>query len=158
MAWLDAFKVWTTLIALSFLLATGSYLLIPERLPLLQRRSDALANAASESGFVVVDAMQTKEIISSGLRLLLDARPTIAFQEGHLPTALSFPNANRDRAYLELSPILSPEQPLVVYCSSATCDDALELAKFLTSMGHKDIVLYLGGVADWVENGGELDQ
>ena len=101
----------------------------------------------------VVSLEQAKEIVSSGQVLLLDARSLADFDSGHLPGAISFPNATRSDALYEFAALLQGDQPLLVYCSGKTCDDALHLALFLQEHGFQKILLFIGGVHAWREAG-----
>ena len=92
-------------------------------------------------------------MVLAGEVLVLDARLPGDFDSGHLPGAVSFPNASRSEAFYELAALLQPEQALLVYCSGKTCDDALQLALFLREQGSKKIHLFADGFPAWKEAG-----
>jgi rhodanese-related sulfurtransferase len=88
--------------------------------------------------------------------LLLDARRSEAYAEGHLPGALSLPvweeglqakiaglasgaNAARADAYL----------PVLIYCAGGDCEDSRLLAVQLRHAGHRNLRVYTGGFPDW---------
>jgi rhodanese-related sulfurtransferase len=42
---------------------------------------------------------------------------------------------------------------LVVYCSGWSCNDSYDLARRLQDKGFRDLLLYRGGMEDWLEKG-----
>lgn len=142
---------WIVILTVSAVLGTAAQLLRPHPLPWMESRAGRLHKMATELDIPTATPESVQQAIDSGSCLIFDARPPELFAQGHLPTALSFPNADRDRFYQDFAPILTPDQEIVVYCSESACDDALELAKFLRRMGHEHITLFTGGIAEWTD-------
>jgi len=97
----------------------------------------------------MVDTRQMKEITAQGSHLILDARTLAEYDQGHLPGAMSLPYSDFEDSFIALAPLLSPTDPLVVYCSSRTCDDALLLAQRLQEVGFENLSLYVDGWEGW---------
>jgi rhodanese-related sulfurtransferase len=119
----------------------------------VQDHSQSPFAKARAAGIDIVSLEQAREVVSGSGVLVLDARSASDFDKGHLPGAISFPNATRSESYYELAALLQPEQPLLVYCSSKTCDDALQLALFLREQGSQKIHLFADGFEAWREAG-----
>ena len=119
----------------------------------MQDHSQSPFAKARAAGIDIVSLEQAREVVSGSGVLVLDARSASDFDKGHLPGAVSFPNATRSESYYELAALLQPEQPLIVYCSSKTCDDALQLALFLREQGSQKIHLFADGFEAWREAG-----
>lgn len=85
--------------------------------------------------------------------LVLDARPEIFYRLGHVPYALTLPRETFDKAYTLLRGRLETDLavPLVVYCSSATCEDSELVQKALQKIGFTHVALFRGGWGEWTE-------
>ena len=83
--------------------------------------------------------------------LVLDARPEIFHRLGHVPSALSLPRDDFEVGYAALKAKLEADrsQPLVIYCSSSSCEDSGLVKKSLKTLGYSNIALFEGGWAAW---------
>jgi rhodanese-related sulfurtransferase len=54
--------------------------------------------------------------------------------------------------------LLTPEQPIVVYCSGPECDESLKLGEILITAGYTNIALFAGGMTAWTEAGYEVQR
>lgn len=125
----------------------------PHPIPWIEDHSQSVDSKARAAGIRVVTLEQAREMVANGSALVLDARAGVEFDLGHLPGAVSFPNATRSDAFYELAGLLQGDQPLLVYCWSKSCDDALELALFLRAQGSKNVHLFAGGFNAWRDAG-----
>ena len=87
-----------------------------------------------------------------GEALWIDARPDEQFASEHVPGALQL---NEDR-WNELLPQMlaaySPEKRVVVYCSSQSCNLAVEVAKRLRQEAQlKNVFVLQGGWEEWLK-------
>jgi rhodanese-related sulfurtransferase len=97
------------------------------------------------------------EELSEGLRqnkiVLIDARPAVEFQAGHLPGAVSYP--------VETLPGRIDEFPLgktlVTYCRGPYCIDADEASILLAAYGYP-VKRLEEGVAEWQQAGYPLEK
>ena len=91
--------------------------------------------------------------------------PRLFFHPPLLPASFpvacfrSLPAPGNEPAFLDLAESLSHDlaRPLVAYCSSIDCTDALDLALALRDRGFTDVRLYPGGFAEWSRWGGPLE-
>ncbi|MGA0332616.1 MAG: rhodanese-like domain-containing protein [Kiritimatiellia bacterium] len=111
----------------------------------------SLSAQAAELGISVIDTLQMREIVRSGSHLILDARKTSDYDDGHIPTAFSVPVSKFEESFPMIAPMLLPDTPLVVYCSGPQCDDALRLIERMREAGVEAAVLYLEGMEGWNE-------
>lgn len=88
--------------------------------------------------------------------VLLEALPEPYYRDGHLPGARWFPH---ERAR-ELAAVAAPrkDDPVVVYCASATCRNSHVAAQALRDLGYRDVRVYAGGKADWADAGLPLER
>ncbi len=81
--------------------------------------------------------------------MVLDARPAVFFELGHVPGALSLPRDNFEEAYVRLGMNSAKGRALVVYCASDTCEDAGVVRAALVRLGHAKIMIFHGGWSGW---------
>ena len=141
------------ILLLALFLGTLAQLVRPVAIPWLEDHSQSPLAKARAAGVDLVSLEQAQAMVLAGQVLILDARSLADFDAGHLPGAVSFPNATRGESYYELAALLQPEQALLVYCSSKICDDALQLALFLREQGSQKIHLFADGFQAWREAG-----
>ncbi|MBA2479280.1 MAG: rhodanese-like domain-containing protein [Planctomycetes bacterium] len=83
-------------------------------------------------------------------RVVIDVRPRAAYDQGHVPGAISLAfRAGRfeaDPFTLTTSP---PSGTIVVYCSDADCGDGQLAAASLSAALGRPIVVYIPGYAAW---------
>jgi rhodanese-related sulfurtransferase len=108
--------------------------------------------------------MSVKEISRLALsEALLSRLPPIVFEaldrkyydDGHIPTARILPPAEIDRVS---SIVADREQAIVLYCASASCRNSHQAAANLEKQGYRNVAVYPGGKADWVEAGLRLEK
>lgn len=82
--------------------------------------------------------------------VVLDARPGVFFEMGHLPGArnLSREQFEKDFAAFEVSSTLK-RKTLLVYCSDVSCEDGAIVARTLQQRGLGPLRLFQGGFVEW---------
>lgn len=82
--------------------------------------------------------------------LILDARPSLFFDQGHVPGALNLSRQDFARDYRRLSPALKAvDRPIVVYCSGGDCHDSRLVANALLTLGFSNVTVFTGGWEVW---------
>lgn len=87
--------------------------------------------------------------------LVLDARPSVFFEQGHVPGALNLARDDFARDYRHLAPALQPatDKPTIVYCSGGDCHDSRLVANALLSLGFSNVRVFTGGWEEWSKAG-----
>jgi rhodanese-related sulfurtransferase len=142
-----------SLLALSVAAGLGARSLSSDPLPWRQDWSRQVEQKAVASGVRLVTLAETRAIVARQDHLLLDARPNRDYLAGHLPASFSLPALELDTYLPQVLPLLSPAQPLLVYCSGTSCDESLQLAELLRRQGFTNLVLFAGGMAEWQQAG-----
>lgn len=108
-----------------------------------------------ESLSEVLSLEEFADFVENKRGLVLDARPEVFHRLGHVPGALSLPRDDFDNAYSKLKERLenNRSQPLAIYCSSVSCEDAGLLKKALTILGFTEPKIFEGGWAEWTSAG-----
>lgn len=96
---------------------------------------------------------QAKPLVETGEVILVDARPRLTYDAGHIPRAVSLPEneiAAKIGAFYSTYPPSSTR--LVIYCSSINCGSSAKLASLLTQKyGYRDVQYVPGGYLDWLQ-------
>ncbi|MES2572053.1 MAG: rhodanese-like domain-containing protein [Verrucomicrobiota bacterium] len=101
-----------------------------------------------------VNVVTLEEVISLISRpeevLVLDARPRIFYDLGHLPGAR---NLSREQFEIDLASLETilrvPGRNLLIYCSDISCEDGAHVAAALQERGMGPLLLFPGGFAEW---------
>ncbi len=107
---------------------------------------DAYRTQRHEFEKVTIDELRNR--LRAGKTVLIDARPRVEYQAGHLPQALSIPLDELERRLDELP----RNRTLIVYCRGPLCviaDDALAV---LAEQGRR-VARLEEGVAEWQQAG-----
>jgi rhodanese-related sulfurtransferase len=116
----------------------------------VERALDAYRQRRHEFEQISADDLRAR--LRNGEVVLLDVRPRVEYETGHLPDAVSIPVDELERRLSELP----PNKTIVAYCRGPYCvyaDDALEL---LAERGWK-VARLEEGVAEWQQAGYMLE-
>ena len=138
-----------TLVALALTLGTLAQTVSPNRIPWHADWSRYVETKALAAGLTLATLADVQDMVRAQTHLLLDARPVSDYDRGHLPGALSLPQTELDTFYPQIMPLLTPDQPVLVYCSGKECDESFLLSEFLRKQGHTNLSLFVGGYLAW---------
>ena len=100
-------------------------------------------------------AALSEALLSRSPPVVLEALDRKYYDSGHLPGARMLPPAEADRV---ASIVADKDQAIVVYCASVTCQNSHQAAAQLQKHGYRNVAVYTGGKADWVEAGLRLER
>src|SRR5882724_2260965 len=86
-----------------------------------------------------------EKLLAEGGVLLLDVRTPKEFQDGHIPSAKSFPMMGFSERLKELPK--DKTQPVLVYCSNGV--RSAKAARILYGEGYRDVYDLSGGLHAW---------
>jgi rhodanese-related sulfurtransferase/DNA-binding MarR family transcriptional regulator len=112
---------------------------------------DAYLTRRHEFEKVTID--EVRDRLRAGKAVLLDARPEVEYQAGHLPQAISIPLDELERRLDELP----RNRTLVVYCRGPLCVIADDALAALSERGRK-VARLEQGVAEWQQAGLALER
>jgi rhodanese-related sulfurtransferase/DNA-binding MarR family transcriptional regulator len=95
-----------------------------------------------------IDRDSLHEMVAVGEALIVDVRPVVEFEYGHLPDAVSAPLGELPEAAAELP----RDRKLVVYCRGTYCQFADDAVAILRRAGF-DAVRLEGGWPEWLMDG-----
>jgi 3-mercaptopyruvate sulfurtransferase SseA len=110
-----------------------------------------------QSSIVIVEIGDVKAVLGKGSHLIVDARPDLFWEIGHIPGAINLPKKQFTEFYpkveRQLQAATLKRQSLIIYCADVHCPDAVALAKELQSRGFPRIQVFEAGWAAWKEAG-----
>ena len=113
----------------------------------LMRQKDCLTPAELEIGPEEVERLMQRP---EGC-VLIDARPTVRYQEGHIPRAISI-YAKDLPGKLELLP-KDKSKLIIFYCGGPTCPFTGESIKVAEKEGYSNLKGFQGGMPAWKKSG-----
>ena len=92
-----------------------------------------------------------RSAVESKSALILDARPSVFFEQGHVPGALNLARDDFAHDYRDLAGVLqvAHDKPIIVYCSGGECHDSRLVANALLSLGFGNVSVFTGGWDAW---------
>lgn len=154
--WRDAVSAAAVLLLAALLLGSLANALRRTSLPWSGDWSHHVETLARQSAVPVVYLPELKALFASPAPpRFIDARPAAEFAAARIPGALSIPSPGTEEAFAALSADLAA--PIVVYCSSIDCTDALDVARNLLERGFPSVRLYPGGFAEWTRYGNPVE-
>ncbi len=97
-----------------------------------------------------------KRIIQKKERIILDVRSHDIYNQGHLPSALSFPLIDFDDSISQLLNSINKQSAILVYCAGFECTDSHMFARRLKNLKFGDVKVFSGGFRQWQEMGFEI--
>jgi rhodanese-related sulfurtransferase len=89
--------------------------------------------------------------------VVVDALAPMVYAHSHLPGAINLPPAAIDPDRVARR-IPNPKTEIVVYCSSAECEDSIATARRLQDLGFVNVRHYAGGKNEWRDAGLPLER
>ena len=105
-----------------------------------------------------ISAQEMKVLIDGGSVVVLDARAPSAFAEGHIPGAVNIPYDKLPNYIETLEMSAAPDEKIVCYCWSPTCDFSDQIATELKLMGYEDVLVFTGGWDHWTAGGYDTEE
>ena len=102
--------------------------------------------------------LRIREMLKRGDIFLVDVRPEDAYDQGHLPGALSFPLYQFDHLQDGFQNQIKKDGSVLVYCSGFDCSDSHRFASRLIDLGFTNVRVYAGGYNEWEEMGFEVER
>jgi rhodanese-related sulfurtransferase len=121
-----------------------------QQLAEVERTLDAYRQHRYE--FEGISADELRERLGNNEVVLLDVRPAVEYQAGHLPEAVSIPLDELERRLHELP----PDRTVVAYCRGPYCVYADEALELLAGRGW-EVARLEEGVAEWQQAGYSLE-
>lgn len=99
-----------------------------------------------------------RRIVQKKERIILDVRPREIYDQGHLPSALSFPLMDFDQNLGQILGSINRQSAVLVYCSSFECTDSHTIAMRLINLRYNNVKIFSGGFRQWQEKGYKIEK
>ncbi len=123
--------------------------LIPQGEAVATAHHDSTAVVEPREGVVTVEQM--KEAFDAGTAVIIDARSTEEYEEGHIPGSINIPHDRLPEFMEVLNNEVSTDAHVICYCRSVTCDFSDLLATELKIIGYQDVSVFSGGWDHWTK-------
>lgn len=104
----------------------------------------------------VIETKAVADLVNKGPKdgnyLLVDARPGVRYEQGHIPTSVSLPFPSWDEKHKEILPE-NKDTLLVFYCGGETCSLSPKSAEKAKKLGYKNVKVYVAGMPAWKKAG-----
>ena len=99
----------------------------------------------------MVELDEFHSAVDSKSAIILDARASVFFDQGHVPGALNLARDDFAHDYRDLAGVLQTahDKPIIVYCSGGDCHDSRLVANALLSLGFSNVSVFTGGWEAW---------
>lgn len=109
---------------------------------------ELVRSLAIDEGLELVDRPTLWQLAQDGQVIVLDVRPAVEYEAGHIPGAVSIPLDDLERMLSEIP----QEQPVVAYCRGPYCVLAVKAVELLRQHGFNALRLQ-DGFPEWREGG-----
>ena len=120
------------------------------------------SSEAWKSGIHLVEMDTTQELIAQNGVLVLDARPDLFYEFGHLPNAENLSRKEFEAHFEARREVLNEakelEVPFLIYCAHEHCEDASKVAEQLVAKGYEPILIFEGGYEAWERAGLKIEE
>ena len=82
--------------------------------------------------------------------ILIDARPSLKYDKGTIPSSLNITDSNFENDYKQISNI-SKDKEIIVFCAGYNCEKSPIVAQMLKKNGHKNVKVYSAGEPEWAK-------
>ena len=123
--------------------------------------AEVLAASLKALGLQLVDSNAVSRLFQDprreqNLLLFIDAREEAPYQAGHVPGAFEYNHFHPERYLANVVPACEIAQQIVVYCNGGDCEEskfaALSLRESLSGVSRTNLLIYGGGMTEWVTN------
>lgn len=124
-------------------------------LPLFKKNDKNIDKSLKQTNiyFQEVEAEYVKQLVDNHEAILIDARLSSIYKKGHIPGSISLPVSKFEDMFPGFESRLKSDQIIVTYCIGISCEDSFILAMKLHKKGVNSIMIYKGGMEDWMEKG-----
>lgn len=97
----------------------------------------------------IIDLAEARRLLDARGATFVDARSAIGYEFAHIPGALNVPFSDFPAAYAREAARLPKDAPLVVYCTSGSCDEAEITLGHLKAEGYRNLMHFKEGWNAW---------
>ncbi|OGP53414.1 MAG: hypothetical protein A2Y65_06855 [Deltaproteobacteria bacterium RBG_13_52_11] len=146
------------LIVLGVILGAGFNVVRSTGLPWIERWSVSSVSASHLKGLQEISLEEAYSLYRQGNTVLLDARDTLSFQQGHIAGALNVPPGEAKGYLKEVLTLAKSGHEVIVYCDGVDCPLSPELARTLQRFGVPSVKVLVDGWRLWLEAGYPIEE
>ena len=127
----------------------SAYVLVRNNIPVPAGNAAVKVEPEVPAELVVITLAEATKYVESRAAIFVDARSAQRFSMGHIPGAMNVPSSDFDRGFERNAPRLPKDGKIVVYCESASCDQAEDVANKLLQKGYRKVLHFKDGWLVW---------
>jgi rhodanese-related sulfurtransferase len=117
-------------------------------------QAQAAPQGAGEALPMPVGLVQVKEMFDAKQAVIVDARSSASFSEGHIAGAITLPlEEARKSPARPFKTKLPADATIIAYCNGFACHDSIDLGKILMQAGYTTVYVFEGGFPEWRDAG-----
>ncbi len=109
-----------------------------------------------DPGFISLQ--ETISAHSQKKALILDARESELFKEGHIPGARNLPYYEYEAKAANVLGDVPADTPIIIYCEGVTCESSFFLGRDMQKTGYTSVRIFYGGFPEWQKAGLPLEK
>ncbi len=151
--WIAIIKEALVIILIAAALAGASYSIRPVMFTKGAANSTDGSPAGDDQGAIMAISLEDARVhFEKGTALFADARPKVAFEDGHIRGAMNLDPNDFDEWSGDFFSQVPQDQIIIAYCDGAQCRLSIELAEKLTWMGYEKIFYMKDGWGLWKQH------
>ena len=121
-----------------------------------EQKSTLAGPLQGESSLDFLSLKEFSALVDAEEGLVIDARPEVFYQLGHVPGAINLPREHFESAYQRFESRLEDAklQVLIIYCADSSCEDSELVGNSLLELGFPRVLIFKGGWSEWSAAGG----
>jgi rhodanese-related sulfurtransferase len=101
----------------------------------------------------LIDEKTARELMDEEGTIFVDTRHKEDFDKKRVKGAIFLPQDDKEEQFIAVQPLLPEDARLILYCYGPQCDMAEEVARFLSQLGYKQMLIMTAGFKAWEESG-----
>jgi rhodanese-related sulfurtransferase len=109
-----------------------------------------------------IDEKEARKLMDKEGTIFVDTRHKDDYDKKRVKGAIFLPQDDKEERFVLVQPLLPEDARLILYCYGPQCDMAEEVARFLSQLGYKEMMIMTAGFRAWDQAGypieGETDR
>lgn len=122
------------------------------------RTIQPIAHYDIEDKFAVIDIKDAYKIWLRKKAHFIDARPEKLYKVDHIPDSTNIPCGYIQPYWEKFKQQSTPNDMIIIYCSSENCKSGKVVAQFIKSKNYKNINIFKGGIIAWENSNYPLEK
>ncbi|MBI4966303.1 MAG: rhodanese-like domain-containing protein [Desulfomonile tiedjei] len=101
----------------------------------------------------LIDEKEARKLMDKEGTIFVDTRHKDDYDKKRVKGAIFLPQDDKEERFVLVQPLLPEDARLIFYCYGPQCDMAEEVARFLSQLGYKQMMIMTAGFRAWDQAG-----